>query len=143
MTISAPRVLLALALTILPSTTARADDSCTSAQSIVFKQKAPCSGIIVPPHEAEVALKCLVEKLPQCQAKRFSEKTKFDARVKSWQITWEAERDRAHKLAKLLDEATKVAPPEVPWWKHPVLWTVLGVAVGAASTYAIIKLSEK
>lgn len=142
MTSLTPRVFLLVAILLFPSV-ARGDGECKKAHSVVFNQKAPCSGIVVPPFEAELALKCMVEKLPQCQAKRNADKSKFDARLKSWQLTWEAERDRAHKLANLLDKASSVTPPEPPWWKHPVLWTVVGVAVGAASTYAVIKLSEK
>jgi len=122
----------------------RADGGdCTRARSVVFNQKVPCSGLLVPAHEAHELLKCEIEKLPKCFIDRELDRKKCDARTKSWKETFEAERDRAYKLNQLLDEATKVSPPEAPWWKHPVLWAAIGMAVGAASTYAILKLTEE
>ena len=116
---------------------------CVEARSLVFKEKAPCTGLLVPFVEAHRALKCLSEKLPKCEVDKKAAVDKAAAREKALKAEVAAEKKRAGELKKLLDDALQVAPPEHPWWKHPVLWTVVGIAVGAASTYAIVKLTEK
>ena len=138
-----PRLFTLLALLLL-SPQLRADGGeCSRAMSVVFKPKVPCDGLLVPANEAHELLKCEIEKLPKCLIDRELDRKKCDARNKNWKETFEAERDRAYRLQQLLDQATKVSPPEAPWWKHPVLWTAIGMAVGAASTYAILKLTEE
>tara|TARA_R110000824_G_scaffold39430_12_gene119307 strand:- start:762 stop:1196 length:435 start_codon:yes stop_codon:yes gene_type:complete len=116
---------------------------CVEAWSVVFKDKAPCTGLLVPFVEAHRALKCLSEKLPKCEVDKKAAVDKAAAREKALKAEVAAEKKRAGELKKLLGEALQVAPPEHPWWKHPVLWTAIGIAVGAASTYAIVKLTEK
>jgi hypothetical protein len=117
--------------------------ACTEARSIVLRDTAPCTGLLIPHVEALAALKCLSEKLPACKIAREADIQRAAAVKKSLDAQLLAERKRASDLQRLLNEATKVAPPEHPWWKSPVIWTVVGIAIGAASTYAILKLSEK
>jgi hypothetical protein len=116
---------------------------CVEAWSVAFKDKAPCTGLLVPFVEAHRALKCLSEKLPKCEVDKKAAVDRAAARERALKVEVAAEKKSSAALRVLLDDATRVAPPEHPWWKHPVLWTAVGIAVGAASTYAIVKLTEK
>lgn len=136
----APRLFLFLCMALIPVDAVA--DECTRAHSVVFKQKSPCAGLLVPASQAHEVLKCEVEKLPKCMLGRDVDKKKCDARIKALEESFAIERARAERLQSLLDAATSVAPPETPWWKHPVLWTTVGLAVGAAGMYAYLKASE-
>jgi len=94
-------------------------------------QPCPYEGLLVPRPMALRAIKCAKVELPACQVERGAEAAKAALLLDTCEQLRRIERDRADALSVQLAKAATIEPPRRAWWKHPVLWGVVGAVVGA------------
>jgi len=89
----------------------------------------PCQGLLVPADEARRALQCLGVDLPECQRLAELDRQQAAADLKAAEEREAAQRDRADKLAALLQNVTKPPPPEPSGWRYAAAAAGLALAI--------------
>jgi len=117
----------------LASVQARAD-VCDVAAALEAGAPAPCSGLLVPQVDAVIALRCMSEDLPACQADGRLRAAELAAELARVSTTLEAERTKADRIASALDMAAPVAQGGSTWTRTAI-WggtaLLVGVVIGA------------
>lgn len=111
--------------------------SCERSHKLEASAQAPCSGTLVPDAEARAAALCVAVDLPECRRKQGVELEAARVRHETLERLVLVERERADRLAELLEQATKLEPPDRPWYEHPGFVA----ASSAVATAAVVLLS--
>ncbi len=124
------QILLAALLTASP---------CEVASPIDLGVESPCSGILVPSHEALACVRVVSVDLPTCMA---GIKRCEDMSVVKLQSLESQLMDSRERVGRLSAELVKLNMPDPPW-RHPALWFTLGVVVtGAAVVLSIDAIND-
>ena len=93
--------------------------------------------LLVPVDQAKKALKS-AQQLDECRQRETIMRELHRAQLEAaWQDEF-VERQRADKLAELLDKASKLEPPERPWYEHPAF--VASVSAVAAAGVVLLSV---
>ncbi len=117
------RIFFSLTLALGP---VYAQNECTQALAV----NTPCSGVLLPPAEAAKAAKCLMVRLPQCEANLDRCTRESAARFERCKKQLSAYAEFTRTLGQHLDKALEIPPTN--WWESDSFIYGLGVATGVA-----------
>lgn len=123
---------LCIALIVL-TTPAYAQEACKKPQALT----SPCSGVLLPTDAAEEGLRCLKIDVPKLKLELEYKNGLFESQKNYYELVLKAEQDRSRDLSKQIDTLLKKPLPKKSVLDSPVLWTVVGVLVGAGATIGI------
>lgn len=107
---------------------------CDEAESIAAGDKALCSGVLVPSHEALQCVTCVQVDLPECAAKSRYLQRECQINLNALESAVDAERYRGDNLQAALVEGLR----SPPWYERPAYVFIGGALLGTLATWAVI-----
>lgn len=111
---------------------------CDEAESIAAGDKALCSGVLVPSHEALQCVTCVQVDLPECAAKFRYLHRECQINLSALESAVEAERYRGDNLQAALVEGLR----SPPWYERPAYVFIGGALLGTLTTWAALRYVE-
>jgi hypothetical protein len=97
----------------------------------------PCSGVLLPTDAAEEGLRCLRLDVPKLALELKYQKDLLGTQKTYYDLLIEAEKTRSTDLTRQIDILMAKPLPQKSIFDNKVLWTVIGVALGAGATIGI------
>tara|TARA_Y100001951_G_scaffold66420_1_gene53389 strand:- start:324 stop:707 length:384 start_codon:yes stop_codon:yes gene_type:complete len=111
---------------------------CDEAESIAAGDKALCSGVLVPSHEALQCVTCVQVDLPECAAKFRYLHSECQINLSALESAVEAERYRGDNLQAALVEGLR----SPPWYERPAYVFIGGALLGTLGTLTALYYLE-
>ena len=99
----------------------------------------PCQGILLPEEDATEGLRCLEVDIPSIKLEHEKELALLNLDLKILNTELTLEKDQSNKFENLLKLTLSTEPEviETSFLESPVLWGIIGVAVGAGVSIGV------